>query len=150
MKKIQDKIGYAVSEFYPDFAQSLVQGVEKVLQPLYKLGEIILLEPVKVPGCSELPLALNWLFEHHDCSAVIGLGVVIRGETTHYDSVCRIVEQGFVQVQTQNLRPVISGVIMAESEEQVIKRLSSPHKGVQAAEACLMMMEAHKKVLSLS
>ena len=148
MKKIQNKIGYAVSEFYPHFAQSLIQGLEKVLFPLYKNGEILLLDPVKVPGCSELPLALDWLFEYQGCSAVIGLGVVIRGETTHYDSVCRIVEQGFVQLQIKRSLPLISGVIMAESSQQIQDRLSpSNHKGVQAAEACLKMMNAHKQVL---
>ena len=147
MNKVQYKVGCAVSEFYPEFAKSLIQGVEKVLYPLYKSGKLILLEPVKVPGSSELPIAADWLFEHHDCSIVIGLGVVIRGETTHYDSVCRIVEQGFLQVQLKRSRPVISGVITAESSEQVQNRLSSSnHKGEQAAQACLKMLDAYKKV----
>ena len=149
MNKVQHKIGCAVSEFYPEFAQSLVKGVEKILYPLYKSGKIILLEPLQVPGSSELPVALDWLFGHHNCSIAIGLGVVIRGETTHYDSVCRIVEQGFLQVQMKRSQPVISGVIMAESKEQVKDRLSSSnHKGEQAAKACLKMLDAYKKVLS--
>ncbi len=148
MKKVKYKVGYAVSEFYPDFARSLIRGVEKILYPLYKAGDLILLEPVKVPGSSELPLALDWLFEYQNCSAAIGLGVVIRGETTHYDSVCRIVEQGFLQVQMKRSCPVISGVIMADSSQQVQDRLSSSnHKGIKAAEACLMMLNVHKKVL---
>lgn len=132
------KVGLAVSDFYPDLALSLVDGVREVFNPLS--DQATLLQPVMAPGSSELPLAVDWLFQYRQCSAVIGLGAVIRGRTSHYDSVCRMVEQGFIQVQLKWSKPVISGVLMAESLEQAKERLSPEnHKGKQSAQACLKM-----------
>ena len=136
MKK--HKVGLAVSDFYPDLALALVDGVREVFHPLS--DQAVLLPPVMAPGSSELPLTVDWLFQYRQCSAVIGLGVVIRGRTSHYDSVCRIVEQGFIQVQLKWSKPVISGVLMVESLEQAKERLSPEnHKGKQSAQACLKM-----------
>ena len=135
------KIGLAVSNFYPDLTSSLLDGVQKVFKPLSGQGVVEVLSPALVPGSSELPLAVDWLFHYQNCSAVIGLGVVIRGETSHYESVCRTVEQGFLQLQLKWSKPVISGVLMTESLKQVQERLSSEnHKGEQSAQACLKML----------
>ena len=142
MSEDQKKIGIALSEFYPEFSQLLIEGVLRVLQ-----SSKFQIHQVKVPGASELPLALHWLFKHQRCSAVIGLGAVIQGETSHYDSVCRIVEQGFLKVQFKWSKPVVSGVIMAESLEQVRARLSEKkHKGEEAARACLKMLSAFSQL----
>lgn len=141
------RIGLAVSDFYPDLISSLVDGVQQVLEPLSDPGTITLLRPVMAPGSSELPLTVDWLFEYCQCSAVIGLGVVIRGQTSHYESVCRIVEQGFIQVQLKRSKPVISGVIMVESLKQAKARLSPEnHKGKQAARACLKMLNLFEEI----
>ena len=137
MKK--HKIGLAVSDFYPDLALSLVDGVREVFSPLS--DQAVLLQPVRTPGSSELPLTADWLFQYGQCSAVIGLGAVIQGRTSHYDSVCRMVEQGFIQVQLKWSKPVISGVLMVSSLEQAKDRLSPEnHKGKQSAQACLKML----------
>ncbi len=135
------RVGLAVSNFYPDLASSLLNGVQKVFKPLSDQGVVEVLSPALVPGSSELPLVVDWLFHYQNCSAVIGLGVVIRGETSHYDSVCRTVEQGFLQLQLKWSKPVISGVLMTESLKQVQERLSPEnHKGEQSAQACLKML----------
>ena len=142
MKKY--KIGLAVSDFYPELASSLLNGAQKVLNPIENLE---IFRPVMVPGSSELPLTVDWLFEYYQCSAIIGLGVVIRGKTSHYESVCRIVEQGFIQVQLKRSKPVISGVLMVESLDQAKARLSPKnHKGKQAAEACLKMLNLFEEI----
>ena len=140
------KIGLAVSDFYPDLVSSLVDGVQQVLDPLDH-GTIVLLPPVMAPGSSELSLTVDWLFEYCQCSAVIGLGVVIRGQTSHYESVCRMVEQGFIQVQLKRSKPVVSGVLMVESLKQAKARLSPEnHKGKQAARACLKMLNLFEEI----
>jgi len=141
------KIGLAVSDFYPDLVSSLVDGVRQVLDPISDHGTIVLLHPVMVPGSSELPLTVDWLFQYCQCSAVIGLGVVIRGQTSHYESVCRMVEQGFIQVQLKRSKPVISGVLMVESFQQAKARLSPDnHKGKQVAQACLKMLNLFEEI----
>ena len=141
MKKY--KIGMAISQFYPDFATLLKQGADRVLQAQANVKVV----SYTVPGCSELPLMAHWLFRYQKVSAVIVLGVVIRGQTSHYESVCRILEQGIVQTQLHWSKPVINGVIMAESTEQVQNRLSSQvHKGVDSAKACCDMLKSFSSI----
>lgn len=141
------KIGLAVSKFYPDLAESLIQGAKLVLDPLAKNGKISSPVFLSAPGSAELPLALHWLFQYQECSAVVGLGVVIRGETSHYDSVCRMVERGILNIQLKWARPVICGVLMTESFQQAQERLSSSnHKGEQSVRACLQMLSALDQV----
>ena len=97
------------------------------------------------PGSTELPLLADRLFQK--CHAVIALGVVIRGETSHYDSVCAMVEQGIIQVQLKHSKPLINGVIMAENKDQVQKRLSrEKHIGYISARACWTLLESLEKI----
>ena len=141
MKK--HKIGLAISQFYPDFSILLKQGVDRIFKKKSYLETV----SFEVPGCSELPLMAHWLFHHHKVSAVIVLGVVIRGQTSHYESVCRILEKGIVHVQMHWSKPVINGVIMAESRQQVKDRLSSKiHKGEDVAKACCDMLNTFSKL----
>ncbi len=141
------KIGLAVSNFYPELSQSLEEGVRRVFSPLENQGKIEVTKPFEVPGSAELPLALDWLFQHQGCAGVIGLGAVIRGKTSHYDSVCRIVDQGFLQLQLKWSKPVVSGVLMTESLEQAEERLSlEHHKGEESAKACLNLLHLFDEI----
>lgn len=141
------KIGLAVSNFYPDLASSLLNGVREVLNPLSNQGAVEVFSPVQAPGSAELPLIVDWLFQYWECSAVIALGAVIRGQTSHYESVCRMVEQGLMQVQLKWSKPVISGVLMTESLEQAKTRLSfERHKGRQSAQACLELLNVFNEI----
>ncbi len=141
MNKQKYKIGIAVSRFYPNLAASLQEGAEQVLKNSQQSHQLnVEIETKEVPGCAELPLMAHWLF-NRGCSAVICLGVVIRGETTHYDSVCRLFEQGIIQVQLKWSRPCLCGVLMTENLKQAQERLSEKnHKGRQVAQSCLDML----------
>ena len=78
---------------------------------------------------------------------MVGLGVVVRGETSHYESVCRVVEEGILNIQLKWARPVICGVLMTDSLQQAQERLSSSnHKGEQSVQACLQMLETWDQV----
>lgn len=133
-------IGVASSQFYSEFLDSLEKQTLKIIQS-HKNTSII---KIKTPGCMELPLASHWLFKHKKCDAVICLGIVIRGRTTHYDSVCRVVEQGLLQSQLYWSKPIISGVLMAENKNQIRNRLrlNKSHKGQEAVKACFDLLDS--------
>jgi len=130
-------IGLAISQFYPDLAQNL----EKEARTILKNQKI---KTGYVGGCAELPLMSQWLFEKN-CDAVICLGVVIRGETSHYDSVCRIFENGIVSVQLKYSKPCLCGVLMTENKNQAHERIK---KGKEVAQTCLQMLESFHNLSS--
>lgn len=138
------KIGLAISNFYPDISSQLEQGARKVLG---SEAEIVC---SFVSGSMELPLMSQFLFEHKKCDAVIALGAVIRGETSHYESVCRVVDQGLLQVQLEQSKPILSGVLMVENKAQAEARLLSDknHKGEQAGLACLEILKSLEQLKS--
>ena len=145
-KKNIYKIGLAVSEFYPDFAEKLAGGARAYFKA-QKTGDDFQLYTARAPGAVELALTADWLFEYKNCSAVLALGVVIRGQTSHYESVCRLAEGGMMKVQFKWSRPVIHGIIMAENKKQVQQRLSAKnHIGCSSAQACLAMLYSFKAV----
>lgn len=80
---------------------------------------------IEVPGAIELPLAAQRLLRHHHCDGVLALGCVIRGETDHYAHVCRLSLDGLMRVMLDEGKPVVCGVITAETREQAEARVSA-------------------------
>ncbi len=96
---------------------------------------------VSVPGAFELPLTALALAKTGKYQAVICLGAVIRGETTHYDYVCNEAAKGIAAVGLQTGVPVIFGVVTTENTEQAISRAGgkSGNKGWDSAMTALEM-----------
>lgn len=94
---------------------------------------------VRVTGAIEIPVVAQELARNHD--AVIALGVVIRGETPHFDYVCDAVTQGLTRVALDASTPVANGVLTTNTEAQALDRAglptSSEDKGAQATAAAL-------------
>lgn len=94
---------------------------------------------VRVLGAIEIPVVAQALAENHD--AVVALGVVIRGETPHFDYVCDAVTQGLTRVALDASTPVANGVLTTNTEHQALDRAGLPSsaedKGAQAAAAAL-------------
>lgn len=94
---------------------------------------------VRVLGAIEIPVVAQELARTHD--AVVALGVVIRGQTPHFDYVCDAVTQGLTRVSLDAATPVANGVLTTNSEEQALDRAGLPgsaeDKGAQAAAAAL-------------
>ena len=90
-------------------------------------------------GCIEIPLAAQKLAQSGKYDAVICLGAVIRGSTSHYDLVCNEAAKGIAQVNLQTGVPVTFGVITTENIEQAIERAGTKagNKGADAAIAAL-------------
>jgi len=132
-------IGIVTSRFNANVTEKLEEGA---LARLHEAGvKSSQIARVRVPGAYEIPVAARWLLEQ-GCSAVIALGAVIRGETSHYDYVCNAVERGCSTLQINSGRPVVFGVLTTEDEEQALARAGGAHghKGREAAEVALEML----------
>ena len=93
-----------------------------------------------VPGAFEIPLAAKKMVESGKYDAVLCLGAVIRGSTTHYDYVCNEVSKGVAQVGLQTGVPTIFGVVTTENIEQAIERAGTK-AGTKGADAAMAAME---------
>ena len=94
---------------------------------------------VRVAGAMELPVVCQGLADGHD--AVVGLGVVVRGATPHFEYVCDAVTAGLLRVGLDARTPVGNGVLTVETEEQAWERAGTPtsaeDKGFEATVAAL-------------
>ncbi len=101
-----------------------------------------------VPGAFEIPLVAKKLASSGKFDAIICLGAVIRGATTHYDYVCNEVSKGVAQVGLQSGVPTIFGVVTTENIQQAIERAGtkSGNKGFDAAVSAIEMANLLKAV----
>ena len=95
-----------------------------------------------VPGAFEIPLIADKMASSGKYDAVIAVGAVIRGSTSHYDYVCSEVSKGVAQTSLKNGVPVLFGVITTENIEQAIERAGSKagNKGYDCALAAIEMV----------
>lgn len=95
-----------------------------------------------VPGAFEIPLIASKMAKSGKYDAVICLGAVIRGSTTHYDYVCNEVAKGIAQVSLNNDIPVMFGVLTTENIEQAIERAGTKagNKGFDCAVGAIEMI----------
>lgn len=97
----------------------------------------------RVPGAFELPLAAKWAAEGK-ADAVIALGVVIRGQTPHFDYVCQAATDGLTRVQLEHSIPIGFGLLTVDNEQQALARAglegSVEDKGAEAVQAALHML----------
>lgn len=101
-----------------------------------------------VPGAFEIPVVAQRLAESGRYDAVICLGAVIRGSTSHYDYVCSEVSKGIATVGLQTGKPVLFGVITTENIEQAIERAGSKagNKGYDCALSAIEMVNLMAQV----
>jgi 6,7-dimethyl-8-ribityllumazine synthase len=103
----------------------------------------------RVAGSVELPVVAQALARR--CDAVVALGVVVRGETPHFDYVCKSVTEGLTRVALDESRPVAHGVLTVETVDQAVDRAGLPDsaedKGWSATVAALDAALALRKVL---
>ena len=105
-------------------------------------------EVFKVPGSFELPLAALKAAGSGDFDAVIAIGVVIRGETPHFDFVAGQAASGIAQAAMQTGIPVMFGVVTTDTVEQAINRsgVKSGNKGYEAAMAAVEVVNLYREM----
>ena len=131
-----------VSEFNSAITDRLLEGAEAGLKELDLNYEV-----VKVPGAFEIPLIAARMADSGDYDALITLGVVIEGETEHYEMVCRATTDGIMRVMLDYKIPVIFEVLMVDDAEKAKARSSrnlSENKGYSAAKVAAEMIDVMK------
>ena len=100
-----------------------------------------------VPGSFEIPLACKKMAQGGQVDAIVTVGAVIRGSTSHYELVCSELARGIAQVALDENLPVTFGVVTADSIEQAIERSGSKagNKGAEAALAAIEMVSLFKE-----
>ena len=133
------RIGIVVSRFNEFITSRLLGGALDGLKRRGVREEDI--QTAWVPGAFEIPIAALRLAKSGKYDAVICLGAVIRGSTSHYDYVCNEVSKGVAQAGLQTGVPVLFGVVTTENIEQAIERAGTKagNKGADAAMAALEM-----------
>ena len=103
-----------------------------------------------VPGAFEIPLAAQRMAQSGKYDAVICVGAVIRGDTSHYDYVCNEVSKGIAQVSMSTGVPVLFGILTSENIEQAIARAGSKagNKGYDCALSAVEMVNLIDKIQS--
>lgn len=131
-----------------EFTSKLLDGAFEALKSVgADEGEI---DTFHVPGAFELPLACLKAAKSGEYDAVIALGVVIRGDTPHFDYVAGQAAAGITQASMQSGVPVMFGVITADNDEQVIARCGekADNKGYEAALSAVEMVNELREIKS--
>lgn len=133
------KVAIVVARFNEFITSKLLGGAEDGLRRHGLDEESITI--AWVPGAFELPLVAKKLAESGKYDAVITLGTVIRGATTHYDYVCNETAKGVSQASLTTGIPVIFGLLTTETIEQAIERAGTKagNKGYEAAVTAIEM-----------
>lgn len=134
------KVGIVAGRFNEFITSKLVGGaMDGLLRHDVKDEDV---DIAWVPGAFEIPLVASKMAKSGKYDAVICLGAVIRGDTTHYDYVCNEVSKGIATVSLENGIPVMFGVLTTENIEQAIARAGSKggNKGYDCALGAVEMV----------
>lgn len=125
------------AKFYPEISIDLADGAISVLD-----AKGFSFERVEVPGIFEIPQATKMFWESGSFCGSISLGCVIRGETDHYDHICREVSRKLMDLALEFRMPYGFGLITCENMEQARVRADKKQKDVggRAANACATMI----------
>ena len=131
------------ARFYEDVADNLVRGAAPVLETA---GFAI--ERLPVTGVFEIPGTIRLAMEktRPAYAGYLALGCVIRGETDHYDHICREASRALMDLTVENGRAIGFGVLTCETKQQAEVRAdpAGKNKGAEAARACLRMIELRR------
>jgi 6,7-dimethyl-8-ribityllumazine synthase len=132
------KVAIIVARFYEELADRLTAGARSTLAE----AGVTDIDEFAVPGAYELPLAAKYAAESGRYAAVVCLGAVIRGETTHYDYVCGESARGIQDVQLSTGVPCSFGVLTVNNLDQALARSGGDKRdsGRHAAEAVLALL----------
>ena len=137
------RIAIVRAEWNTSIVDRLVDGAVAGLDAL----KATLVGPISVPGCFELPLACRTVARSGDVDAIIATGVVIRGETTHYEIVSEGAASGIQSVQLETGIPIAFGVLTVETVEQALERSQGEGQhnvGEEAAAVSYTHLRAHE------
>ena len=132
------QVAVLVTSWHTNITDGLLAGAERALQAA---GNDTY-EVWRVPGAFELPLAAQKAIDA-GAEVVVALGVVIQGDTPHFDYVCKSATDGLTRVQLDSGVPIGFGLLTVDTEQQALDRAGLPtsreDKGAEAVEAAVLM-----------
>ena len=132
------RLGIVASRFNEALASQLLSRARREAE---RLGAQ--LSVLEVPGALEIPLALQWLAQSRRFDALVAVGVVVRGETYHFEVVANESARGVMDVALEFGVPVGNAILTTEDEAQAEARLD---KGAEAVRVALQMAELRSKL----
>lgn len=133
------KVGIVISEFNYDIGEQLLEFTLKELKSM----NASLIKVVNVPGALEIPVATQKLIKKHHVDVIIALGVVIRGETDHYEHVSRESTHALTRLSLKYKTPIIQGIITAQSKDLAKARTE---RGIEYARSAVQMVHTLKNI----
>jgi 6,7-dimethyl-8-ribityllumazine synthase len=138
------KVAIISSSWHLDICNDLIAGAQRALSA----AQVQQIEVQFVPGSFEIPLAAQYAFEA-GFDAVVAVGLVLKGETPHFDYVCQGVTQGVIDVSLKYGKPIGYGVLMCNDLDQAIARSgvagSKEDKGYDSAIAAIELLHLRNK-----
>jgi 6,7-dimethyl-8-ribityllumazine synthase len=136
-----NRFAIVVSRYHEEVTQELLAGALDTLKNHGAKAEGISI--YWVPGAFEIPMAARAVCAHEGVDAVICLGVILKGETSHHEHIAREVARGIAQIHASTGIPAIFGVLTPDTLEQAKARAGGNHghKGIEAAEAAIAMVK---------
>ena len=135
----QAKVAIISSSWHLDICNDLIAGAKRALEQ----AQVDTVDIQYVPGSFEIPLAAQYAFDA-GYDAVVAVGLVLKGETPHFDYVCQGVTQGVIDVSLKHGKPIGYGVLMCNDLDQAIARSgavgSKEDKGFDSAVAALELL----------
>ena len=140
------RVAVVSASFYAELAAWLEDGARRGAEACGVAPEACTFH--RVPGCFELPLAARLLIDTGKYDAVVALGVVVRGETPHFDYVAGECSRGIMDVQLATKVPIGFGVLTTENLAQAEERADPARgdKGYEAAVAALAVLSVTNPV----
>jgi 6,7-dimethyl-8-ribityllumazine synthase len=138
------RIGIVASRWNDFVVSRLISGAEDGLERLGASSEAITV--IRVPGSFEIPMAARRAVTSGKYDAIICLGVIIRGETSHNEYIAAEVIKGIAQVSLETNLPITLGVVTADNLEQAIDRAGakSGNKGFEAAMSAVELANLYR------
>jgi len=124
------RLGIVASRFNEAIAAELLQRAQGAARQLGVEASV-----VSVPGALEIPLALQWMAQSGRFDALAAVGVVIRGETYHFEIVANESARGVAELQLEFGIPIGNGILTTDTDEQALMRCEK--KGAEAVQAAL-------------
>ena len=136
----QSSILLIEARYYEDIADAMAEGA---IQTIENKGRFSV-KRMAVPGVFEVPAAVNFVnLSKNSYAGIVALGCVIRGETDHYEHVCREASRALMDLSVQDKIALGFGILTCDTKQQAQERaaIGGRNKGAEAADACLRMIE---------
>jgi len=143
---IPKNIYIIASTFYKDLTDELIQGIHsEAVNPEHELHDDTIITIVKVPGAFEIPGMAKQILDNKNPDLIITLGVLIKGETNHFEYISESVAHSISKLTISSDTPIMFGVITALNYEQASERalVSKKNKGADLMRTGLKMLELY-------